>query len=79
MDQQTRMSLAGRAEVVLHTEMQFDAIPAEPAATAGCERRRLSDFLEAKHPAIETTERILTGGRAGQLHVMDHATLPWLP
>src|SRR5450631_3757546 len=79
MDEQARMSLAGRAEAVLHPEMQLDAVAAEPAATAGCERGRLGDFLEAQHTAIEVAKRVLTADRAGQLHVMDHATLLRLP
>src|ERR1700733_9822620 len=47
MDQQARMILAGGAEVVLHAEVQFDVMAAEPAATAGRERGRLGHFLEA--------------------------------
>jgi hypothetical protein len=73
------MSLAGRAEVVLDAEMRLDAVAAEPAASAGCKCGRLSDFLKAQHPAVEAAKRVLTAGRARQLHVMDHATLPRLP
>ena len=54
------MSLAGRAEAVLHPEMQLDAVAAEPAATAGCERGRLGDFLEAQHAAVEVAKRVFS-------------------
>src|SRR5215469_18238536 len=48
-DQQARMRLAGRAEVLLHAEVQLDAVTAEPAATAGGEHRRLGQFPQAQH------------------------------
>ncbi len=36
LDQQARMRLAGRAEVLFRAEVQLDAMAAEPAAAAGC-------------------------------------------
>ncbi len=77
-DQQARMRLAGRAEVLLHAKVQLDAMAAEPAAAAGGEHGRLGQFPKAQHPAVEVAQCVLAAGRAGQLHVMDHPGLPQL-
>jgi hypothetical protein len=46
-DQQAGMCSAGRAEVLLHAEVQLDAVAGEPAAAAGGQRGWFSHFLEA--------------------------------
>src|SRR5215469_11802766 len=70
-DHQARMRFAGWAEVLLHAEVQLDAVTAEPAATAGSERRRFGHLVKAQHPAVELTQYLLAARRAGQLHMMD--------
>ena len=71
-DQHARMRLAGRAEVLLHAQVQLDAVAAEPAAAAGREHGRLRYLTEVQDAAIKVTQRVLAAGRAGQLNVMDH-------
>jgi hypothetical protein len=43
------MGLAGRAEVLVHAQMQFDAMAPEPAAAARRQHGRLSYFTETPH------------------------------
>jgi ATP sulfurylase len=49
-DQQARMRLAGRAEVLLHTKVQFDAVPAEPAAAAAASTGGLTSSCKPSTP-----------------------------
>lgn len=56
VDQQARMGLSCRAEVLLDTYVQFDAVTPEPASTAGGQDRRLSDLLQTKHTTVETSQ-----------------------
>ena len=69
------MRLTGRAEVLLHPEVQLDAMATVPAATAGGEGRGLASSWKAQHPAVELAQTVLAAGRAGQLNVMDHRAL----
>ena len=72
------MRLAGRAEVLLHAQVQLDAMTAEPAAAAGREHGRLGYFGQAEHAAVEVPQCVLAARRAGQLHVVDHPRSPQL-
>jgi hypothetical protein len=75
-DEDGRMRFARRAEVILYTEMKLDAVPAEPAAAARREHRRLLDLVEPEHPRVEAARDILGTRRAGQLDVMEHRAAP---
>jgi hypothetical protein len=75
-NEQTGVRLAGRPEVGLHAEVQFDAVTAEPAAALAGQRRRLVDLGQAEHPGIERARAVLGPGRARQQHVMDHGQPP---
>ena len=75
VDQQARMGLSCRAEVLLDTYVQFDAVTPEPASTAGGQDGWLGDLLQTEHTTVETSQQILTTGRAGQLYVVNHEAL----
>jgi hypothetical protein len=62
------------AAVILHPEVQLQAVPGEPATTACGERRRLGLFRQTEDADIERTERVFGAPRAGELNVMDHGT-----
>ena len=74
--EQAGMRLARGPEVLLHTEVELYAVAAEPAAAARCQRGRFRDLVQPEHTAVELAERRLAARRAGQLHVMDHQSLP---
>src|SRR6202034_4288872 len=74
-DEQARVSLARRAEVLLYPQVQLDAVAAEPAATPGGQSRRLGDLAQAQHPIVEGAQDGFASRRAGQLNMMDHVHL----
>ena len=71
VDEQRRVGLARRAEVVLHPEVHASGAELEPAAATAGEGRRLGDLDEAEHVGVERPGDRLTVARHGQLDVID--------
>ena len=76
LDEQSRMRLASRAEVLFHPQVQLDAEAAEPAATTSGQHRRLGDLDEAEYADVESPQRVFAADRASQLHMVDHDASP---
>ncbi len=57
------MRFARGPEVLLDSQMEFDAVTFEPASAARRQAGRLSQFLETEYAAIELPERWLAAWR----------------
>lgn len=65
------MRFTGRAEIILHAQMNFQRASYEPAATAFCQIRRLRNLRYAKNAFIKGACFGLPAGWHCQLHVID--------
>ena len=71
LDQQRRVGLARRAEVLLHPEVDPGRAQLEPAPAPPGELRRLRHFREAERIGVELARRRLATGGHRQLDVID--------
>jgi len=74
--EQARMGFAGRPEVLLDAEVNFDVMAPEPTTAACSQARRLLDFLQSKYATVEVAECWLASLGAGQLNMVDQGTRP---
>jgi len=69
-DEYAGVSLAGRAEVRLHAEVDLQPVRAHPQTTAGGERRWLGHLGHAQDVDVEPAALVLAARRDGQLHMV---------
>src|SRR3569623_1899621 len=65
------MGFAGRAEVVLDTQVHLTLADIEPETAASGESRGLLDFTPAQQVAVETAAERFAARRDGQLNVVE--------
>jgi len=71
LEQERRVSLAGRGERFLDAEVELHSARAEPAAAPGGDVRRLGDLIEAEDLAVEADRLGLPAGWHGQLDMVE--------
>jgi hypothetical protein len=69
---QCRVSLAGRTNILLDSQMKLHATALKPAATALGKICRLGDFNHAQQVTIETARHFFFANGHGELHVIDN-------
>jgi lipopolysaccharide/colanic/teichoic acid biosynthesis glycosyltransferase len=65
------VGLAGRRERLLDADVELLRSGLEPAASAGLQRLRLRELLEAENGTVERSRGLLAAGRRGHVHVVD--------
>ena len=70
LDEDARMSLASRSEVVLDAQVQLEGPTAEPRTPARSEHRRLRNLRHAERVAVEAAQGSLRPAGGSDLHMV---------
>src|SRR6186997_1267982 len=79
VDNESRVRLARRDEILVDAEMNRERAVSEPATATRGKLRRLGDFGEAQNILIKSPGLALAPGRHGDQDVVDGANGHWPP